>query len=323
MKLSVVIALYNNKQYIAKAIMSVINSKLKLYEYEIIVINDGSTDGSELVVEELVDCYPNIILINKENGGQSSARNIGFELARGKYILCLDSDDYINSGLLDSELDLVITNNLDMYAFSFVRHKGDTVTIEHACPLLSSAISCDEFLAKFTLHGAMCMYFYKTEIIQNNSLKLIEGVFLEDEEFVLKYILHSNSIMCRQTPLYNYIQNENSSTNNKSLVHRIRLMNDLVVVIRNVSNLESLKKSKMKQIGVLKKKEQLITSFFINLFSYNIPLHELQDLLLVMKHNQLYPYKVCANSFKFKLMSLVFNNSFLIKLALYIRNQWN
>src|SRR5690606_24862994 len=85
MKLSIIIALYNTEKYIEKCIRSIyLNNTLSLNEFEVIVINDGSTDNSQIIVEDLKNDFTNIILINKENGGQSSARNIGFKIAKGR-----------------------------------------------------------------------------------------------------------------------------------------------------------------------------------------------------------------------------------------------
>src|SRR5690554_1785104 len=123
MKLTIIIALYNTEQYIEKCIRSVyLNNKLPLSNFEIIVINDGSTDKSQNIVENLQIEYSNIILINKENGGQSSARNRGFKIAKGKYIFCLDSDDFIVAPEMVEALSYCMEKNLDMLPLFYQRY---------------------------------------------------------------------------------------------------------------------------------------------------------------------------------------------------------
>lgn len=321
-KLSVIIALYNNKEHIQKTIMSVVNSNLKLEDYEIIVINDGSTDGGEVVVEALSKHYKNIILLNKKNGGQSSARNIGFKNAKGQYILCLDSDDFIVSEFLSSELNFIIDNDLDLCAYSFVKWKEDKSTVAHAYPKSVKPINGADFINNYIVLGAMCMYFYKAEIINNNNLTLIEGVYLEDEEFVLKFMLFCERIMCTQTPFYNYVFHSSSSTNNSSFHHRVRLIHDLVKVTISVDSLK-LKLSSPKLIdGVNRKKEQLTMAILLNIFKFSLPSSEVNYIIKLLKDNNLYPLKIKLNSLKYKISSLFLNNEPLLRILLYLNRKW-
>ena len=92
-KISVVIPVYNTEKYLKKCIESIVNQSLK--EIEIIIVNDGSPDNSYQIIEEYKEKDRRIIAVNQENGGISSARNKGIELAKGEYIIHIDSDDWI------------------------------------------------------------------------------------------------------------------------------------------------------------------------------------------------------------------------------------
>src|SRR5690606_6791038 len=133
---------------------------------------DGSTDGGPRIVEEIVESNNNVILINKENGGQSSARNIGLTLAKGDYIFCLDSDDYVNSDLFPIALEEVINNNLDLYPIQFVKvsEDGQKLPSKDSYQIINEVISGDEFLSRFTISGAMARSFYNAEIIRDKNL---------------------------------------------------------------------------------------------------------------------------------------------------------
>ena len=94
-KISVIIPVYNVEKYIRECLDSVLEQSLK--DIEIVCVNDGSTDGSRGVLSEYEAGDKRIIVLDKENGGLSSARNSGIDIAQGKYVLFLDSDDLLNS----------------------------------------------------------------------------------------------------------------------------------------------------------------------------------------------------------------------------------
>lgn len=100
-KVSVIVPVYNCDQYIDSCMNSLLNQTLPINEFEIIFINDGSTDKSREKCEQYEKIYNNVVVVNKENGGVSSARNIGIKIAKGKYLLYLDSDDEITANTLE------------------------------------------------------------------------------------------------------------------------------------------------------------------------------------------------------------------------------
>ena len=104
MKFSIIIPLYNKEKYIRRVLDSILNQDYK--DFEIIVVNDGSTDNSRLVVNKIVD--DRIKIVNKENGGVSSARNRGIDEAHGEWVLFLDADDILLPGALRSFYDATI-----------------------------------------------------------------------------------------------------------------------------------------------------------------------------------------------------------------------
>ena len=123
--ISVVIPVYNKEKYIDKCIDSVINQTIKKEDIEIICVNDGSTDGSIDIINKYI-AKNNIVLINKENGGVSSARNCGIMNASGKYILFLDADDSISN---NTTLDIVkyfdsVYNDVDIVTYNIYYNNG-------------------------------------------------------------------------------------------------------------------------------------------------------------------------------------------------------
>ena len=95
MKLSIIVPMYNAERYIDTCLNTLVKQDILDSEYEIIIINDGSTDNSVNIVKKYIQKHENINLISVKNGGQSRARNIGIENSKGKYLYFVDADDYI------------------------------------------------------------------------------------------------------------------------------------------------------------------------------------------------------------------------------------
>ena len=118
-RFSIVIPVYNTEEYLDKCLSSVFGQSFS--DFEVIVVNDGSTDSSEKIVSDYMKKYSNLKFFCKENGGLSSARNYGVSLCSGDYILFLDSDDYFETGLLEvldrevSDCDIVRFGVQDIY----------------------------------------------------------------------------------------------------------------------------------------------------------------------------------------------------------------
>ena len=115
MKLSIIIPLYNNRRFIKKCLDSCLSQGLDVKEYEIIIVNDASTDGGEIVANTYVNKYPHIKIVNhKDNKGCELTRLSGILKAKGDYIFILDSDDWLSHNSIKPLLEMAINNDYDM-----------------------------------------------------------------------------------------------------------------------------------------------------------------------------------------------------------------
>src|SRR5699024_7704751 len=113
-KVSIIIPAYNVEDYIEQCIKSVIQQSYS--NIEIIVINDGSTDGTRKIIEKYIENNENLVLKNQDNQGQSAARNKGIELSKGEYIMFLDSDDYLSTNTVKN-----LVSNIEKYEPDLIR----------------------------------------------------------------------------------------------------------------------------------------------------------------------------------------------------------
>ena len=98
---SVVVPAYNVEKYIEKCVLSLVNQSLESSQYEIICVNDGSTDRTPQILNDLAARFSNIVVVNRENGGLSRARNSGMSVAKGKYIGFVDGDDWVDCKMFE------------------------------------------------------------------------------------------------------------------------------------------------------------------------------------------------------------------------------
>jgi len=319
MRLSIIIALYNTEIYIEKCIRSIYaKNNMPMSSFEVLVINDGSTDNSPSIVSQLQEEYSNIVLINKENGGQSTARNVGFNLVKGKYFFCLDSDDFINDLELIKALEICEVEDLDLLPislkrfdenFNLLKQKEDNYTI------FSKPITGGELMNRFVISGSMCRYLYKTTILKTYGLKLTEGIFHEDEEFIVKFISYSKRIIYQKNSVYNQVVRSNSTMNNDNKDHRIRLLNDLThVIIALKDHRKNFKSSSLEYVGISKKIEQLSISVFLRMKNDNLKFTEIKAFIMILQKADLYPLSATLLPLKFKIGAKFFNCALFNKL---------
>lgn len=232
MILSIIIPVYNVEKYIKKTITTVINQDID--NYEIIFVNDGSTDNSLQVCEKYTSLSSlNIKIISQNNGGLSKARNIGLEHARGKYVWFVDSDDWIEENCL-GRIVTHLTNNIDVLVIG-----GDNVT-DIDFKFISKRNIFPEFHLQ-TLSGiktweigiaqksAAVFSIYRRQFLINNKLKFYEGIYHEDNEFCPRVSYLSQATKYFSEVVYHVRQNPTSITRS---VNSKKAYDNIIVVQR-------------------------------------------------------------------------------------------
>ena len=152
MKLSIIVPVYNVADYLAKCLDSLLTQDLPQNEYEIIVVNDGSTDNSGDIAQQYADKYAGITLINQANQGLSGARNTGIQQAKGDYIQFVDSDDYLEVYVLGGLMKQIEKDKLDVlrYKYQNVRINNASNKYEIFKPYKSSSFLFDDYSSDVT-----------------------------------------------------------------------------------------------------------------------------------------------------------------------------
>ena len=196
MKISVIVPIYNVEKYLRKCLDSLVNQTFK--DFEVILVNDGSTDSSQDIIDEYKSKYPFIKAIKKENGGMSSARNVGLEYATGEYIAFVDSDDYVEIFFLEKLYNKAIEDNSDMVICDYYGLNEEEKRYIK-CHMLFSPEQKREYLVSPPMVWNKLI---KKTIL--DKVKFREGIFYEDLDICVRMLPMINKIAFVDEPLYNY-----------------------------------------------------------------------------------------------------------------------
>ena len=231
-KVSVILPVFNEAKYIKATLDSIINQNFS--DYEVIVIDDGSTDDTLNIVEKTFEglSIPHQI-IHQENSGVSSARNKGISLARGEYIVFVDGDDYI----LTNHLSQLYNEGYDFTLTQMVKKEKDNLSNIHYYEF--EEIDAEDFI-KLELEMKIPFNFvqlsYKTDIIKKYNLKFRENVtYGEDTDFAIRALSYGSSIKISNEITYYYIQHQDSliSTSKLKRFDFIPVLEDLALFFKN------------------------------------------------------------------------------------------
>ncbi len=215
--ISVIIPVYNVENYIAKCIDSVLQQSDDTVE--IICVNDSSPDCSRQIISDYISKHKNIKCIDRPNGGLSAARNAGIEVAKGEYIVLLDSDDWLEESVLDrlyrqakkGNLDVLIGNTKWIYPDRIHTEKqlsAETITD------ITDGINAITHLMRSEIYVPMAYnYICKREFILENKLFFKEGLIYEDELWTPQILMKAEKVSATSFYHYNYLQRDNTITN--------------------------------------------------------------------------------------------------------------
>ena len=221
-KVSVIIPVYNTVPYLEECIISILNQTLK--DIEIIIVDDGSTDGSSEIIDYYSKIDNRILVIKQENKGLSLARNVALEFSKGDYIYFMDSDDILYENTLFDCFCRCEQENLDIVFFDgeVIYEKGfkeicwdyDRSNIFDDLFIYKGKSLIFEMLRTYTFRAVPWLYFVKAEYLKKIDLYFLPDIIHEDEIFTLLLYLQSNKIGYLKRSLIYHRVRENSTMSN-------------------------------------------------------------------------------------------------------------
>jgi glycosyltransferase involved in cell wall biosynthesis len=245
-KISIIVPVYNVEKYLARCLDSIVNQTIK--EIEIILVNDGSKDNSQKIIEEYAKNDERIVVINKENGGLSDARNTGLDIALGEYIAFIDSDDFVDVEMLNQMYALGKKHQADVVFCGLVKvnEYGREFKPMPQSTQLNEKIELEK---DFTFFGEMgcfaCNKIYKKELFAIHRFQ--KGLHFEDVELIPKLILDSKIVAKSDSLFYKYFERQDSisqsfTAKGTDIFVAIDQVTDYFINKKNNSNLKELKR---------------------------------------------------------------------------------
>ena len=254
MKLSIIVPIYNVAPYLRKCVDSLLAQDIT--DYEIILVDDGSTDDSGAIADEIVrevmgdesNCQspiannPILSVIHQENAGLSAARNAGIAKAQGEYIWFVDSDDYVEPNVLGKLMEQIVRDNLDVLRFRYqnVKESGE------AFAPYKDMTNYNDYLANPTdgltfLNERMGNQCYAVQFLIRREIALQElftsGIYFEDTDWTPRMLLRATRVASTEFIVYNYLWREGSITlSQKDVQKQRKQLKDKIDLLRKLND---------------------------------------------------------------------------------------
>lgn len=207
-KLSIIVPIYNVEQYVERCIESCLEQNISKYDYEIVCVNDGSTDKSLQIIEHLAKENTNIRVVSQSNGGLSAARNTGMDIATGEYWMFVDSDDWIEKNCLFNILAKLNQESPDILCICYCRSDGTTV-FEKTSFHPEESLPGPQALARGLNPGAP-FSIVKASFMKKFGFKFYKGIYHEDSELTPRMHYFARKVSFIDGVVYYYFTNPNS-----------------------------------------------------------------------------------------------------------------
>lgn len=235
--LTVIVPAYNAEKQISQTLQSLLNQTVSPSEYQIIVIDDGSTDNTYAIGRDFADRYPNLRILHQENKGVSSARNLGIEHASGKWVSFVDSDDFVARTYVETLVTTAVSDDLVLFPHD-LDHPGNLCPDKNWMrPYYDSPQNPDDVLAWVCDNRLNTPWDkrYSLQILQEKSIRFPEAVSLaEDLLFNFQYALYISSAYISSRAVYVYTDNWDGICRTQSAVKRLQ---DYGLVFQNMHDL--------------------------------------------------------------------------------------
>lgn len=230
-KISVVIPIYNVEKYLPQCIDSVLAQDFQ--DYEVILVNDGSTDGSLAIAQQYEADHAHIRLISQENKGLGGARNTGIKHAQGEYILFMDSDDRLAPDTLSATAAAAQREESDIVIFDFeyMDEAGHTLCIQPAMETIAGPFDLDSQRSVLFSTPSACNKLFRLSLFTDHQILFPERVWFEDLRTITKLYPYARRMYYLPKPFYKYLQRSESIMHSTRVERNSEIMDALQDVL--------------------------------------------------------------------------------------------
>ena len=309
--ISIIVPIYNAGQYLHRCIDSLLRQGLKVDEYEIILVNDGSPDDSLSICESYQNKSPQIKIISQANAGVAAARNSGLANATGEFICFVDADDY----LIEGGLAYILEHYASKYECDIIRY---FCTIVYQQTEVSNDVSGKitfqgsghEFIEKFGLDTFCYCFLYKRHFLIRNNIWYSPYIIGEDFKFVSTVLLANPRILSTSSNIYRYIIHKQSATTTRNVIHARKCVEHHIAANKDILN--NLKEKQIDKnhpiyIPTLKSIQEKMVLIFSRILSSKFSHKEYKQIIEDCKVHGFLPIRLQTNSNKLRLCYWLIN----------------
>lgn len=273
---SIVLPVYNVSPYLETALDSILNQTYS--NYEVIAVNDGSTDNSKIILENYQKQFTHMEIINQKNSGLSVARNVGTSHSVGKYIYYFDPDDILQPNLIEKAVEMMENGHLDIIQFDVetffdgVSYDPNRILYSYKDISNSGIYLIDDFLNKIkasSFRAPVWQFMYRKSFLEEKQLKFEPSILWEDLLFSPIAVCSANKIGILKEKLYCYRIRQGSITNSKKNDYKLKQREfSSQTIIKKLKQYQEILDSKTKYMFI-KKRIQLLLVNYCRDYGYN------------------------------------------------------
>ncbi len=318
MKLSFVIPAYNAEKFIRKCVESIAQQGIDEKEYEIIVVNDGSKDNTAEVCGQLSKEFTTFQYYTNENHGPGYTRNYGIRKAKGDYIWCVDSDDFLTPGILPEVLEN-LEEGLPMYVIGF-QHIDEKENVLRKVSFGSEILTPAEFLARGHYVNYIWCRIVSRSLFEDHSIYFKEDIIgPEDLHLTFRLMKLIDKLKCIDLICYNYIVNPASLMNTRSDEHMKKLAEATLLVGKELREEWQNIKENPKKVAFDGWLSNYLYGFLLSLYRFQYKPQYIQKAISQLKKDDNYPVRIHSARKKHRFFTSLANNSTLFLSMVRIR----
>ncbi len=319
--LSIIVPVYKAAAYIERCVNSFYSQDMEENTFEVILVNDGSPDDSASIIQErLMPQHTNITLIHQDNAGQGKARNLGLSYAKGKYILFVDSDDYLVEKTIPRIIEIAESHQLELCAFAMnVLDKHNQGNKYYQRQPLYQVFSGIEAIINGLLFDSACTKLYLRESIVSYRIFFKENITHEDTEFNIQLFPHLKRVLFTDICAYVYCWNEDSTDRSCDMKKVQRRYLGDIYVAKSLKEIALSANDSLLKCNYLKRSNSLMMNMLRQLLKdKSQPKSFIKDCFEIAEVYRLYPMRGRSLSVKSTLMMHLLNQTWLLKLCGYL-----
>lgn len=312
--LSIIIPILNAEHYLERCVNSCLSQGLNQDEFEIILCNDGSTDRSLEIANQLQNLHNNIVVLTQANAGAGMARNLGLRHAQGQYVMFVDSDDYLKPLSVKNPLELSLRNELDVCRFVIENKLIKNGQTWASTPIKSRIL----FQGKALLScrdvplDSACSALYRLSFLKENNIEFSKLSTAEDVEFTLHVYVLAERVMFDETKVYVYEIKDNTRGHPKKVFDIINFIkNDLAIAktIKSLANEDHIPEETHN--ALIMRSNSTTASCIISLWRLrnNISRSDVKSTINYAKNLGIYPISGRTLSWKTTVLAYLFLNN--------------